>query len=265
VRRGALLAGALLCLCACRSGESESAWLAVAFASPDVTQAIEAKRGLERSWPQATIVSSGDCGNLKPGLYLVAAAILPGRQAARDAVAKLEAERGAYASHCAVEPASRLALGVPVVDPSILEVQPNAVNWSDADRVSEVVKLAGPGYLWIRRRYEPGKEDAREGRRESVLYFAQDPRQAETLEEDCTQPDHAEYGEWIAVSCAREVAADRLLHGITVFARSASEPVHSIRRCREPRFLSDRELACKSEEVDADGELRLTEKTVRFR
>jgi hypothetical protein len=222
---------------------------------------LKALRPLAGRWPETSIAVSADCENLQPGVYLAVAAITADREKAGEAAARLRTEAGsAHVRECRPKPGSRIALGVPAVDASIRNVPDDAVNWTDDDRVSTVVKLPGSGYLWVRRTYEAAREDPREGRRESVLYFAADPRQARTLDADCTGVTWAARGTWIALSCAREVAADHLLHQTTVFDRNSGKPALTLRRCRDPRFASETEVSCMAEQVDADGNLRLAGK-----
>lgn len=217
---------------------------------------------LRAAWPEVTVVASADCGNLRPGLYLTAIPASDAR-AAQFMVTQLRSQvKDAYVRECRAKPDSRVQLGLPLIDPSIAGVPANTVNWTDADRVSTVHKLAGGGYLWVRRRYQASPEDPREGRREAVWFFEASPASARQMESDCTDPSFARVGARLALSCARETAAEHLLHTTFVYRIGVSVPTQSIRRCRSPRFTSETELTCQEETISGAGELRLTRKRV---
>jgi hypothetical protein len=148
------------------------------------------------------------------------------------------------------------------VDPSIEKVPEEAVNWDDEDRVSSVVKLPESGYLWIRRMYEAAREDAREGRRTSVLFFRTSPTRSTQLSADCTDPQFSGKADRIALSCARETAAENLLHETIVYDAATAHQLISVPRCRQPDLRSASELSCEAEGVDQEGTLHLQPKRV---
>jgi hypothetical protein len=142
---------------------------------------------------------------------------------------------------------------VPLIDFSIEKAPGNTVNWTDRDRISSVARLNGGGYLWIRRRYDSTPEGLREGRRETVLFFETNPKEARQIEPDCTSPEYDRIGGWLALGCAPEVAADQLLHSIRIFSTGSWAAIKTIRHCRNPRFVSTTELSCDSEAMDSSG------------
>jgi hypothetical protein len=230
---------AALSLCA---GLAAAADLAVLSTHRALAPAMKAAAAA----PGAAVVASGDCSGFRSGLYLVAA---PQAKPARV---------------CAPKPGSRIALGIALIDPSIARVPANAVNWTAEDRISTVTRLA-TGYLWIQRRYEADPEDPREGHRESVFFLRSSPTDAVRLDADCAHPAFAQKDGWIALSCARELAADHMLHELRVFDQATGKVVFTAPRCREPRFESAGEVACRAESVDAEGKLTLAPKRLRFR
>lgn len=265
--RAVCLAALLLyCRSASRAEEPVTKWLVIAASHPNLQPALQMKEELQAHWPQVAIVASDDCSNLKPGLFLAVVRATTQREAAQEPLASLKSEvSDAYVRECQVKPDSRVALDTPLVDPSIEKVPRDAVNWSDQDRVSSVQKLAGGGYLWIRRWYDPAPEDPREGRRQAVAFFDSARDRAILLESDCTDPKGDRQGQWMALSCARETAADQLLHETRVYDLMTGKSASSTNHCRNPRLISATAVSCQSEEVDATGTLRLAPKTVRFR
>ena len=265
--RAACIAALLVyCRSASPAEEPVTKWLVIAASHPNLQPALQTKERLQRRWPQAAIVATDDCSNLKPGLFLAVVRATAQREAAQGPLASLKSEVGdAYVRDCRVKPDSRVALDIPLVDPSIEKVPRDAVNWSDQDRVSSVRKLAGGGYLWIRRWYDPAPEDPREGRRQAVAFFDAARDRAIPLESDCTDPQSDRLGQWLALSCARQTAGDQLLHETRVYNLTTGESASSTNHCRTPRFLSASTFSCQSEEVDAAGTLHLAPKTVRFR
>jgi len=262
-----LLGCALLAPISCTAtAEPTSQWFVIAGSAKAVQPALRTKQKLLPSWPEISIVASSDCKNLRPGLFLTVVKTFDSKEGAASVLGKVrEQVPDAYVRECRPHQGSRIQLGVSLIDPSIEKVPQDAVNWTDEDRVSEVVKLPGGGHLWILRRYEADEEDPREGRRESVLVFSNKPEVATLLERDCTDPAYARIADWIALSCARESALDHLLHQTTVFDMKSGKIVHSVSRCRDPQFASTAELVCQGEAVDKRGRLQLKRRSIQFR
>jgi hypothetical protein len=235
-----------------------SKWLVIAASQRNVVPALEAIRKMQTEWPHAAVVASNDCDGLRPGLYLAVAEVAADRAAADAALQKLKSKiPDAYVKECRPKLNSTLAAGVPLVDPSIPKVPGDSVNWSDRDRISSARKLKDKGYLWIRRWYSPAVEDPLEGRRESVLYFDGNPANAKELQANCADPQVVQGSDLLALSCARETAGDNLMHETMVFDTTSGKARKSIPHCREPAFVSPHEITCKTESVNARGELEL--------
>jgi hypothetical protein len=241
-------------------------WLVIAGTSKDPQSVITVEKRLQASWPAASIVASQDCSNLSPGLYLAVMSTTSDRSAALEEVGRLKQDvPDAYLKACIAKPGTRMAFGIAAVDPSIENVPEEAVNWTDADRVSEVLALPDSGHLWVRRTYVPDAEDPREGRRSSVLFFRNSPSEARVLEADCDQLQYAQKDDLIAITCAREVAGKNLLHTTDVFAQPNLAKLKSAEHCRDPKIISETEMNCAEEHVGPDGNLKLVIKKVRFR
>lgn len=252
-----LIAG-VVSVATCGRGENEAKWLVIAATKQEVTPSLEATRKLQARWPHVTVVASAECDGLRAGLYLAVTEIAVDRSAADAALQKLKSDvPDAYVRECRTKVDSTLAVGVPLVDPSIAQVPSDSVNWSDRDRISSVIKLTGGGYVWIRRWYSPVPDDPLEGRRESVLYFDGSPENAKELQASCTDAHAVQLGHLLALSCARENAGDNLLHEVTVFDTTSGKAMKSVPRCREPAFVSLTDITCKSESVDPHGRLKL--------
>jgi len=243
------------------AAEAGSRWLVIAGSYPTVQPALKSKQSLRTFFPEAEVVASSDCSNVKPDLYLTVVTITKDTDSAKKVLAKVkERNTDSYLRECHPKPDSRILLSVPLVDASIEKVPEDAVNWTDEDRISKIVKLPDRGYLWIRRRYEAVPEDPREGRRESVLFFISSPEQSTQLEVDCTDPAFHQKGNRIALSCARETAADNLLHETKVYEAASGKELVTVPRCRRPKLESPAELICQAEEVGPQGKLRLRPK-----
>ena len=247
-------------------GQDSAKWLVIAASKPNVVPVLDATRRMQASWPHAAVVASSDCQALRPGLYLAVAEVAADRATASAALQKLKSDvPDAYLKECHPKPNTTLQVGIPLVDPSIASVPTDSVNWSDSDRISSVRKLPEKGYLWIRRRYVFVPEDPREGRRESVFYFEQSPEKATELRADCSDPEDAQRGELVALSCATEIAGDNLLHETIVYDTASGKATKSIPHCRKPAFDSATDLTCKAESVNAEGVLKLECKRVPLR
>jgi len=263
-RRFVMMLAAALGMLSCSQPRPATLWFAVAESASTVTQAMRTAQALRTAWPSITVIATVDCGNLTAGMYLAA---VPARDQtdAQSMSERLSGERkDANAQPCQARPDTRLELGVPLLDPSMAAAPSVTVNWTDADRMSSVHKIAGGGYLWIRRQYVAAPEDPREGRRASVWYFAKSPDAAKLIEADCTDVAFASQAVWLALSCARETAAEQLLHSTMVYRIGAPGVKHTYPRCRAPRFESDTELTCQEEAVSNQGELKLTPMRVRL-
>jgi len=256
------LASLLLVAC-CLPAAAQQPWLVIAGSFPSATEAIKLTAKLRAIEP-ASVVMSSDCENLRQGLYLSAAIVTADRAIAQSALEKAKTiAHDSYLRECKARPASRIALNVPAIDPSIERVPDDAVNWTDEDRTSTVAKLPS-GYLWLRRTYVAAPEDPQEGRRTAALFFAAKPAEARQLTEDCSDSGHAQNGTRVALSCARESAGDNLFHEITVYDTSTARPLLQIKHCRKPNLPTPNQLACQVEEVDAQGTLRLRPKQLEI-
>ena len=214
-----------------------------------------------RAWSgKGIVVVSNDCTNLKPGLFLTAAGMSNDKESAQRTVSEVRNRvSNAYVRACEPKPGSRVNFGIDAVDASIFDVPPDAVNWDREDRISEV-RAAGAIRVWIRRRYLKEHNDPREGRRTSVLVFKGDPSSAREISSDCTDAEVAVSGNLVALACARENAGDNLLHQVQVTDINSGSTVLKVERCRNPKFVTGRELTCESETIGLDGTLKLTRK-----
>lgn len=139
------------------------------------------------------------------------------------------------------------------------QVPPDVVNWTDADRISQVDALPSGGYLWARREYVADRDDPNEGRRTAVSFFDHNSSETHPLESDCPDFSYAAQTDLVVVVCAREVAADNLFHTIDLFRKPGLKKIASVEHCRKPQF-SGAVLSCEEEQVGPDGKLRLTPK-----
>jgi hypothetical protein len=173
-----------------------------------------------------------------------------------------------YAKRCNVKPGSLLALGIPALDPSIAKVPQDAVNWSDADRVSVIAKPdkpAGtrpPGALLVVKYFDGGDpNDELEGRRERIEFVGNGKRAV--LEANC--PDAAAAtaigARVVAFTCTRGQMADQLLHVTFVHDRTGKR-LATVENCRTPRFGANEALTCQAESVADDGALKLAPRAI---
>jgi hypothetical protein len=235
-------------------------WLVIAASSQEIAPVLASAKMLKTSWPNTSVIASQDCSNLVSDLYLAVVSTQTDRAQAQADAARLKLQiPDAYVRVCTVRSESRLQLGIPLLDPSIEKIPDDVVNWTDADRLSQVFTLPADGHLWVRRKYQPDSEDPNEGRRTTVLFFAQNPAESHQLESDCPQFSYTAQANRIAISCARAVASDNLFHTIDVFRRPRLEKFASVEHCRNPQ-LSASALTCEEEQVGPDGKLRLTPK-----
>jgi hypothetical protein len=209
------------------------------------------------------VATTADCGDRRP-VFAWLAAVADSPADAQAALASLRARvPDAWLRRCTPRPGSLLALGVPAVDASIAQVPADAVNWRDADRVSAVLAVRGPGdpsSLVLQRVHVATPDDPLEGRRTRVLL----PRAGSAprvLLEDCGGArDAVRTEQWVALACDSEQAADHILHTVHAFSADGVE-VLTVPRCREPRIVPPATLQCRAEAVDAQGRLRLWQHT----
>lgn len=234
-------------------------WLIVA--ASDVSPAgIAAKaKTLAPLFSQGIVFQTRDCGAGKNmfGFASFIDASISG--AKRDLAITRQSIKDAYLRKCAVSSGSLLDLRIPAVDPSIAEVPANAVNWSDADRVSSSRRLKDGRSLVIIRYYLNDLHDPLEGRRERVL-VAQAQTARIKLLDNCPAAAAIVSGQGrIAVQCAREQAGPYILHSVSVYEGNGQK-LKEIRACRDPKWRSNSSLQCASERVTVDGQLHLTSK-----
>ncbi len=235
-------------LLACATPQvAEGEWLAIAAARGDAAQAVTLARELRQQWPDAGIVSSGDCVGFRPGFFLVAVR----SQRADEAESAVAALKGrfadAYRRECVPVAGSAVAAGLSTIDDSIFDVPADAVNWDSRDMVSSVQTQDGRS-LWIRRWYEPVPNDPLEGRRVSVLLQISGGDLRELLPR-CSGAEAVLAPKQVAVSCETTVAGNDLLHTIHLFDLESGKRTKTIDRCRNPQFESNGNLVCENEVV----------------
>lgn len=216
------------------------------------------------------LLSSADClaprGRAAP-VYAWAAAVADSAAQAEAVLARLRPRvPDAYVRRCQPRPGSLLALGLPAVHPSIAGVPEDAVNWTDADRLSRVLPppAAGGPALLLQGWYDPQPEDPLEGRRRRVLLLPAGGA-PQTLRDDCggvgAPGSVAVAAGWLALACDSGQAAEWTLHTVHVFSADG-RPVAEVAQCRRPRLVAPATLRCQAETVDADGRLRLAPRTL---
>ena len=233
-------------------------WLVVGASEATPGAIAKRARALDETGAgQGLVLSTADCGDARP-VYAWAAEVANDFEPARAALARLRQRvPDAFIKRCNLRPGSLLALGLPAVHPSIAEVPADAVNWSDADRISAVRVLGAELSLVLQRYRAALPDDPLEGRRTRLLLvrWGAAPR---PLVEDCAGLASAVAGHgWLALACDSEQAADHVLHTVHAFSDSG-ERVAEVARCRAPRLSADDLLLCQSESVDATGKLKLT-------
>ena len=259
--RGIFVAALIGCLLPPNLARAEQLFLTVAASSrqPAAIAAVAAR--LAPVAPRGFVVATGDCGDTKPAVAFVAA-VSATREDARKSLNDAQAfASDAYLKPCRVRPGSLLALRIGAVDPSISGVPKDAVNWTDADRITTPRPMDGSAFLVTVRRYIDVPNDPLEGRRSRVL-LARPGKPAVTLTDTCFDPgSSAVAGNLIALECAREQAAGHVLHGIEVITREGRH-LMDIPRCGAPAWAELHVLVCGEEQVSADGTLTSHRKRV---
>jgi len=244
---------------------AECIWLVVG--ASDVSAAGIARKAAARihalpaeERAEALVVRTEDCGEQR-GMFAWSVGLAKSREAAAQRLERLRGVLGdAYVKKCMVRASSLLAFRISAVDRSIAKVPDDAVNWDEAARLSTSRAVSGGAAIVVVRHYEAGDaDDPLEGRRERVLLRTAAGNML-TLSEDCpAAADFETSGRYVAFECAREQAADEVLHEVRVVS-VAGQLVTSLPRCRAPRFGTTGTLTCQEESVDAEGALRLLPK-----
>jgi hypothetical protein len=176
-----------------------------------------------------------------------------------------------YVKRCNVQPGSLLAFGISRLDASIAKVPADAVNWSEADRVSEVAKPVAPptvnpsGALIVVKYYDSkDPNDPLEGRRERIELL--DGGKRVVLETNCTDgaANAALGAKLVAFACIRGQMGEQMLHTTFVHER-AGKRVGSAEPCRSPSFGANESVTCQAESVADDGSLRLSPREVALK
>lgn len=242
----------------------ELTWLVITASGQAIVPLLQKKAELAKKWPNATLIRSSDCKNLRSGLYMLAVAKGADAKEAEGHLRKVrQAVPDAYIRKCEIREQSLLAFGLPVVHSSIEGVPADAVNWSDKDRTSELKLLDSLGYLFIERTYDPAYEGPREGRAQAVYFIAHANKKLMLLDTDCWglgSVDHK--NDMVAFHCASRAAADHIIHTAKAFRLKPVELVFTREYCRNPRFGAGDMISCEEERVDAQGKLHLVRKSL---
>ena len=256
---GALLAlaVALTTVASATSGVGVEQFLVVA--ASDATPQRIVKRAAELAAQigrPGLVVQTADCGESR-SIFAWTSNIESSAAVAKDALSRLKSTvPDAYLKRCLVRPRSLLAYRQPAVDSSIADVPASAVNWSDADRVSALIKLGSAGDLMLTRFFLNQQDDVLEGRRTRVS-LAGANREWVVLAADCQGAGSVTaLGPWLALACETEQAAEHLLHNVQIYTLDGKLAA-KIPRCRRPTLAAPDVLACQAETVDSAGQLRL--------
>ena len=240
--------------------QAERLWLVIG--ASDASPAGIAHKGkvLTPLSANGFIVQTRDCGD-KRNLFAWVAEATSSAAAAQSGLSRLrEKVKDAYVKRCDVKPRTLLAFRVSAVDASIANVAQDAVNWQDEDRISSIHPLADGRAIAVIR-HDVDEDGPFQGRSARVVVVDTAGKRL-TLEEDCNFPGRVAFQQGkIAFDCAREVAADHLLHSVVVF-NATGEKLAEIKRCRNPRWSRDRTLVCDAETVDVDGQMKLLPKQI---
>ena len=201
------------------------------------------------------VVQTSDCGESR-SVFAWTSDIESSATVAKVALSRLiSTVPDAYIKRCRVRARSLLAHRQPAVDSSIANVPTSAVNWSDTDRVSALVKLGSAGDLMLTRYFLNQQDDVLEGRRTRVSLTGKN-REWVVLTADCQGAGSVTaLGPWLALACETEQSAEYLLHTVQVYTWDGKLAV-KIPRCKRPTLTAPDVLACQAESVDAEGRLR---------
>lgn len=238
----------------------DTVWLVIGASGKSLVPLIEAKQRLIGDWPEATIMTTDDCMNAKPGFFVLATELAKSKVQAQEAVAKLrQLVPDAYAKRCDILDKSRLAMGIDLVDPSIEKVPSDAVNWSDEDRITELICLNNTDFLIVQRVFDSEDTGFREGRQQRILFFRDNPNNSILLNSGCWDFGGLYYNyPFLAFHCAHEVAGDYLIHRCEVYCLEPHGKIFEKLYCRNPVLLENKRLRCEEEDVNAEGKLSLT-------
>ena len=252
----------ILC-CSCNflnKARADTAWLVIAASGKSIIPLLETKKRLIHDWPAITIITTDDCKNAQPGFFVLAAEITADRALAQKTVANLKrVVPDAYLKKCVIREQSRLSFGIPLIHHSIKNVPGNVVNWSDADRITELKHLHGDAFIIVKRVFCPDDESFREGRQEQIYFFKGNPIQAVLLNDNCWEFGGVDsHGNLLAFHCASMVAGDHIIHTSMVYFLEPIKKIFEKFCCRNPILISDKQIMCEDESVDANGQLSLT-------
>ena len=241
-----MAAFSIVALCGCATPPAVTGeWLAIAAARADAAEAVRLAQEVRRSRREATVVVSDDCAGFRPGFLLVVLRSRSAAEADADTATLKPRFADAYRRECKPVAGGALASGLPAVDESIFDVPADVVNWDGSDMIS-TVRSQGDAAIWIRRWYDPVREDPLEGRRVSVLLKNNGGKPVELLQR-CSGAE-AVFGQGrVAVTCETTVAGSDLLHTIHVFDLKSATAVQTLDRCRDPKFQADGTMTCLPE------------------
>lgn len=273
--RIALVIAALLILSIATEHAVEAAskrqvvWLAVIATFSDIEAAALAKESAALKMSTLHLIASEDCNGFPTARIFLVHQIAPVRSMAEDALREWQQRRrrtaGAGIIACEVRPASRIALNVPLLDPSFLGHPLNAVNWTYEDAKSRTQPLPGGNIAIVRPVYVNAPDDVREGLRIGVdLALASKGGEVVQLMPDCIDPTFNENGPYLAVTCVAQTAGEDLLRRITVYKLDQLDVSAKQEPCRNAR-LNGRTLSCDEEKVGPEGKLVLKPIKVKLR
>jgi hypothetical protein len=253
---GRLLIGCMLASIIVSPVNAGQVFLVIGASARDPQMIAEMARTF-RTWASSSLsITTADCGDV-PNQFALAIGVTPSRREAEVELARARLHvKDAYLKACNLRPNSLLAFRVDAVDPSIAEVPRDAVNWSDADRISSILSVIPHGVIVGIRHFVRVENDPLEGKRERVLLAMANGMRV-VLEDNCYDAGRPTLSHGlIAFDCVREQAGDHVLH-TTIAVTEDGGRSKEIEHCRTPKWITPEVLTCQREEVTATGKLVL--------
>jgi hypothetical protein len=252
---------ALLCffLLPCYAELENAIWLVVAGTSKTIAPVVKAKKTLGSLKNDSSIITTSDCVNAKENLFLLTISMNKSKILAQAVLLNLRKYiKDAYLFECLVKPDSRLALGVPFIDPTIETMPDNIVNWSDDDKVAELKKIRNNEYLILKKIYNKNDQSVYEGRTVQLYVFNRIAKTYRLLTENCLDFGGFDVkNNLLAFHCAYMQSDIHIIHEVQAYQLNSFKKIGAKTYCRNPIILKNYQLSCQQESVNPQGELTL--------
>lgn len=247
--------------------QNGSIYLSIVSTETETLGFIEKYAKLVKQFNDIKIISSNDCSNLKQGLVLIASATSASKAEINSALSRAKAlVPDSYQRECKIKPGSLLYYNQLFIQPSILNLPADTINWAFGDAKSEIRTLDKDYTLLLKRAYKGDTDDEVEGRQTSLHLFNVKSHKEKTILKQCWDFENQKrLDNMMTFQCMTGKAGNQFIHTVYVYDIEKDKVLLEKQYCQNPSISSKKTISCDEESVNEFGELKLKKNEYRIK